>query len=121
MNLSHHPNVEALIIDLSVVIRAQASVITQGATFNDLSELVLHSIVKMAESSDAKRIDIVIDHYAELSIKSPTRLDRKSRNIGQQMVFDGETLIPNDISNSFLTDENNKCRLNAFIIQKFVS
>ena len=119
VNLSHHPNVEALIVDFSVVIRAQASVVSPGTTFNDLSESVLQNIVKMAESCDAQRIDIVSDHYTELSIKSPTRLDRKSKNIGQQMVFDGDTLIPDD--KSFLTDENNKSRLNAFIIQNFIN
>ena len=119
VNLSHHPNVEALIVDFSVVIRAQASVVSPGTTFNDLSESVLQNKVKMAESCDAQRIDNASDHYTELSIKSPTRLDRKSKNIGQQMVSDGDTLIPDD--KSFLTDENNKSRLNAFIIQNFIN
>ena len=119
VNLSHHPNVEALIVDFSVAIRAQASVVSPGTTFNDLSESVLQNKVKMAESCDAQRIDIASDHYTELSIKSPTRLDRKSKDIGQQMVFDGDTLIPDD--KSFLTDENNKSRLNAFIIQNFIN
>ena len=75
----------------------------------------------MSESCSAQRIDIVTDQYTELSIKSPTRLARKSKSFGQQILFDGETQVPNDVCESFLTDEMNKTKPNEFIIWKFVS
>ena len=36
-------------------------------------------------------------------------------------MFNGETRVPNDVCESFLTDEMNKTKLNEFIIWKFVS
>ena len=36
-------------------------------------------------------------------------------------MFDGETRVPNDVCESFLTDEMHKTKLNKFIIWKFVS
>ena len=56
---SHHPNVEELIVDLSVVIRSQASFVSPSATFNDLAESVLLNVVKLAESCNARKFDIV--------------------------------------------------------------
>ena len=89
--------------------------------FDDFSLLVIGRIIKMAESCSAQRIDTMTDRYTELSIKSPTRLARKSKSFGQQILFDDETRAPNDFCQSFLTDEMNKTKLNEFIIWKFVS
>ena len=56
----------------------------------------------MAESCNAQRIDIVTDQYTELSIKSPTRLARKSESFGQQILFDCETRVhTNDVVSHF--------------------
>ena len=54
-----------------------------------------------------------------MSIKYPTRCDRKSKGSGHQISFQGDSIIPNDIAKSFLTDEQNKTKLNEFIAQKF--
>ena len=110
---------DAIVIDLSVIIRSQAPLPSSGSTFDDFSLLVIDRIINMAESFDAQGIDIVTDQYTELSIKSPTGLGRESQSFGQQILFDGETQVPNDVCQSFLTDEMNKTRLNEFIIWNF--
>ena len=74
----------------------------------------------MAESCNAQGIDIVTDQYTEPSIKSSTRLARKLKSFGQQILFDGETQVPNDVCESFLTNEINKTKLNEFIIWNLV-
>ena len=112
---------DAIVIDLSVIIRSQAPLLSSGSTFDDFSLLVIDRIINMAESCDAQGIDIVTDQYTELSIKSPTGLARESQSFGQQILFDGETQVPNDVCQSFLTDEMNKTRLNEFIIWNFFS
>ena len=75
----------------------------------------------MAEPCNTRRIDIVTDQDTEFSIKSSTRLARKSKSRGQQILFDGETRVPNDFCQSFLTDEMKKTKLNEFIIWKVIS
>ena len=74
----------------------------------------------MAESYNAQGIDIMTDQYSEPSIKSPTRLARKFKSFGQQILFDGETRVPNDVCESFLTNEMNKTKLNDFMIWNLV-
>ena len=92
---------DATVIDLSVIIRSQAPLLSYGSTF-DFSLLVTDRIIKMAESCNAQRIDIVTDQYTELSIKSPTRLARKSESFGQQILFDCETRVhTNDVVSHF--------------------
>ena len=102
---------DAIVIHLSVMIRSQAPLLTSGLKFDDFSFLVIGRIIKMAESCNAQRIDTVTEGYSELSIKSPTRLARKSKSFGQQILFDGETRAHNDFCQSFLTDEMNKTNL----------
>ena len=110
---------DAIVIDLSVIIRSQAPLPSSGSTFDDSSLLVIDRIINMAESFDAQGIDIVTDQYTELSIKSPTGLAKESKSFGQQILFDGETQVPSDVCQSFLTDQMNKTRLNEFIIWNF--
>ena len=71
--LHSHPKVDAIVVDMSVVTRAQASVIAPGSTFNNLADGVLNYIISLAEDCEANRIDIVLDQYSDLSIKYPTR------------------------------------------------
>ena len=61
---------DAIVINLSVIIRSQAPLLPSGSTLYDFSLLVIDRIIKMTESSTAQRIDIVTDQYTELSIKS---------------------------------------------------
>ena len=100
-------------IDLSVIIRSQAPLHSSGSTFDDFSLLVIDRIIKKAESCNVQRIDIMTDQYTELSIKSPAGLERKSKSFGHKILFDGEIRVPNDVCQSFLTDEINKTKLNG--------
>ena len=112
------PTVDALVVDLSVIIRAQAANLSSGSTFDDFSACILRNIVGTATKQDAKRIDIVADQYSQKSIKYHTRLDRKAKGFGYQIEFDGKTIVPDNMANSFLTDEANKTKLNDFIAKK---
>ena len=58
---------DAIVINLSVIIRSQAPLLLSGSTFDDFSLLVIDRIIKMAESCNAQKI--VTDQYTELSIK----------------------------------------------------
>ena len=111
---------DAFVIDLSVIIRSQTPLLSSGSTFDDFHLLVMYRIIKRAESCNAERVDVVTDQYTELSIKSPTKLARKSKSFGQQILFECETRVPNDVCESILTNEMNKTKLNKFIIWKFV-
>ena len=74
-DLQFHLKVEALVVDLSVVTRAQASFITPGSTFNDLSESIIKNITGTANLHEPNRVNMVIDQYSDMSIKHPTRCD----------------------------------------------
>ena len=112
---------EALVVDLSVITRSQASIIKCGSTFNDLGDAVIRNITKTASACGASRLDMVLDIYnKQLSVKYPTRCDRKSKGFGHQISFQGSTIIPNDINKSFLSDEENKTKLNELIVRRFL-
>ena len=70
---------DAIAINLSVLIRSQASLLSSGSAF-EFSLLAIDRIIKMAESYNAQGIDIMTDQYSEPSIKSPTRLARKFKS-----------------------------------------
>ena len=80
-------NVDGLIIDLSVIIRAQAAIVPPRKTFSDFSSLVLKNIEKTAANQDVKRIDIVADQYSSRSIKFHSRTERKGNNSAHQIEF----------------------------------
>ena len=66
-------------------------------SFDDFSLLIIDRIIKMRESCNAQRIDVVTDLYTVLSIKSPTMVARKSKSFGLEILFDGETGVPSDV------------------------
>ena len=47
--------------------------------------------------------------------KYHTRLHRKSTEFGHQVSFDGNSAIPDDIGQTFFTDETSKIKLIDFI------
>ena len=59
---------DAIVIDLPVIIRSQAPLLSSGSAFDDFSLLVINRTIKMEESCSAQRIDIVTDQYTKLSI-----------------------------------------------------
>ena len=110
-------DVEGLIVDLSVIIRAQSAIIPKGKTFNELSSRVLTNISDTATYRNADRIDIVADQYSPRSIKYYTREGREAKGSGNQIEFNNDTLLPDDFEKSFLVDEKNKSRLNELIAE----
>ena len=113
---------DALVVDLSVIIRSQASVIKTGCTFDKFGDAIIKNITDTATACGATRLDMVADLYnKESSIKYATRFDRKSKGFGSQISFQGDTIVPSDLTKSFLLDEENKNNLNAFIAKRFLS
>lgn len=103
-----------LVIDLSVIVRAHAAFIsTDGKYFGDFVKRILRGIASLGTEAKADRIDIVADLYEPFSIKATTRLERGA---GQQMIFKGNSELPNDIA-SFLHNDKNKMDLNMLIAE----
>ena len=106
------PGMHGLIVDLSVLIRAEAAFVnTNDGCFDDFVKCVLQSIAALGTAIKAVRIDIVADMYDPLSIKGPTRQDR---GIGPRMIFNGESKLPEDFE-SFLKNDDNKTNLNMLV------
>ena len=107
------PTVDALVVDLSVIVRAQAAIIPFGSTFDEFSGSILRNITGAATYHGADRVDIVSDQYSDKSIRYHTRLDIQSN-----IEFDRNTVVPENIATTFLTDETNKIKLDDLIAQK---
>ena len=97
-------------VDLSVDIRARASVVNcSDTTFNEFILLVLDGIASRADNCGAEQIDLVADFYHPLSIKGSTRDDRGT---GSRIRFVMDDDLPRDLLSSltnsdFKTDLNN--------------
>ena len=105
---------DACAIDFSVVVRAQASVLS-AKTFDDFYCEIIHHLVNL--SAGCSRIDVVTDSYFESSLKAHTRDKRGS---GQYFHFSGETLLPKDFSDNFLNNCKNKELLNRFLSERLL-
>ena len=70
---------DAIVIDLSVITRSQAPLLSSGSTFDDFSLLLIDRKINMAESCHAQGNDIVTDQYTKLLIKSARRLTGESK------------------------------------------
>ena len=71
------PKVDAVVVDLSTIIRAQASIIPSGTTFDIFSAYILRNITGTAISQGAERIDIVADQYSDKSFQKPHPFGQK--------------------------------------------
>ena len=100
-----------------MIIRVQASIIPKGKTFRELSSSVLKNITDTATYKNAQRIDIVADQYSPQSIKYHTREGRKAKGLANQIEFNNDILITDDLEKSFLTDELNKTKLSELIAE----
>ena len=102
---------ETYIVDLSVEIRSKASLIKYNAyTYKQFIALVLDSIAIRAMQAKVRQIDIVVDFYYKLSIKSGTRTDR---GVSSRILFGLDDSISNNFesllkNDEFKTDLNDK-------------
>ena len=96
--------VDAIAVDSSVSALAQANIIPPGSTFDDLSGSVLQNITGSAKYHEADKIDIDPQQYSDRSIKYHKQFHRKSTGFGNQVSFDGNTAVPDDIGQTLLTD-----------------
>ena len=103
-----------IIIDLSVVIKSNASVNVE--TFNDYAALILKRVLVLGDGFD--RIDVVTDRYFKKSLKSNVR---KHRSKGSRKTFQGLSLFPKNFGNDFLFNDDNKNDLNNFLADFMIS
>ena len=104
----------AIVIDISVVIRSQTAN-TTAYTFDDFTTEVIKTLVTLAKG--CSRIDIVTDSFFNISLKADTRL---SRGIGQFLPFEPRTPIPKDFKDNFFSNSRNKHAFNAFLTKKLL-
>ena len=89
-SLPYLPNKEAIIIEMSLVIRAKcASVTSDTDCFSDLAIVIFYHVQGLTSSSD--RVDLVFDRYFEQGLKEDTR---KGLGMGSRFVFTGNTKLP---------------------------
>ena len=110
---------DSVVIDLSVIIRSEASVIkTSEYTYVEFAKHILRRLEGMAVRLKAKRLDIVADTYQDDSIKNTTR---QARGVGGLVKFNECDLMPEPKKmKEFLQNSSNKIRLNE-IIQKYAA
>ena len=85
------------IVDISVEVRARATVLNgHGYTFREFVIFALNSIASKAREHDAKQIDLVIDFYHKLSIKSGTRTER---GVASRVLFGFDGHLPRNYQN----------------------
>ena len=104
---------QGLVVDLSVIIRSEASIVSSELTYKDFATHILERVQHMAEKDRVTRVDIVQDTYDPFSIKGTTR---EERGVGSRMIFEQEDALPADID-SFLKNDGNKTELNKLISQ----
>ena len=91
------------IVDLSVEVRARASALSgHGYTFREFVIMVLNSIASKAREHDAKQIDLVIDFYHKLSIKSGTRTER---GVASRVLFGLDDHLPRNLPELLSNDD----------------
>ena len=114
-SLPYLPNKEAIIIEMSLVIRAKCASVTSDADcFSDLAIVIFYHVQSLTSSSD--RVDLVFDRYFEQGLKEDTR---KGLGMGSRFVFTGNTKLPNKMAEDFLMNRAHKNDFNEFIAKKF--
>ena len=112
------PNSEsnsAIILEMSPMIRAKcASIISDVCCFSDLAVVIFYQVQSLG--SGYGRMDLVFDRYFEKSLKEDTR---KNRGIGSRFVFTEDTILPNNMSEDFLMNSENKNEFNELLARKF--
>ena len=119
--ITESPNADGLVIDLSLIVRAQVSVILKRKTFDDLCGNIFNNIVSIGEKYRVSRIDMVADQYSQKSIKSPTRSLRKGKTSSSELQITGSSVVPEDIAKNFITNEQNKKQLNNLLDLQYLS
>ena len=103
----------AVVIELSPLLRTQN--FNSGMTFKDLAKALYDRIMVLAKGY--QRCDVVADRYFQQSLKGGLRDDRGS---GTRIIFDENTVVPNDLCANFLMNSENKSDLGYFLAEQFM-
>ena len=108
---------DVYIVDLSVQIRAKASVrdsLDKEMTYSQFCLSILNGAYNFAKSVGAKRLDIVADMYRIDSIKGPTR---KKRVMCSGIRFDAGDILPRKRKlDQYLKNDDFKVDINRLIV-----
>ena len=105
----------AVIIEMSPLIIAKCFSLTNTTCFSDFAVLLYYYILKLGMDFD--RIDLVFDRYFDNSLKEDTR---KNRGSGSRFAFTNDTALPNNMTENFLKNSQNKEDLNQYLAMKFI-
>ena len=90
---------DTYVVDLSVEIRSKACLIKNNKyTYRQFVALVLESISSRAKRAKVQQIELVVDVYYNVSIKSGTR---SNRVVSSQILFNLDDLIAKNFENLF--------------------
>ena len=100
----------AVVVDFSVIIQRYAGVLEgKSATFLKLYEMIENHVRSLFRVYKFIRVDLVMDFYHSLSLKSSTR---ENRGLGKVANFVISDLLPANLQKDFLRNDNNKKQLN---------
>ena len=78
-------------VDLSIEVRARVGKVRgQSFTYREFVLLILNSVASNFREYDIKQIDLVVDFYLKLSIKSGIRSER---GISSRILFELDVMI----------------------------
>ena len=101
---------DGLVVDLSVIIQALATVIdTSKFTYGQFADKILHHIEAFVMKLNTNNLDIVADMYHKHSIKA-------TRGSEARVVYKESDKLPDHLS-SFLKNDDNKRSFNSIISQ----
>lgn len=102
-----------MIVDLSMIVRTEASVIcTSDYTYKGFASHVLKTVERTAICRKVTRLDIVSDRYEKASIKGATRVSRGTEG---EVIFNESDNLPTNFGKVFLSNNKNKIKFNDLI------
>ena len=108
----------AVVVDFSVIIQRYAGVLEgKSATFLKLDEMIESHVRRLFRVYKFIRVDLVMDFYYSLSLKSSTR---ENRGLGKVTNFVISDLLPANLQKDFLRNDNNKKQLNKMFKRRLL-
>ena len=108
----------AVVVDFSVIIQRYAGVLEgKSATFLKLYEMIENHVRRLFRVYKFIRVDLVMDFYYSLSLKSSTR---ENRGLGKVANFVISDLLPANLQKDFLRNDNNKKQLNKMFKRRLL-
>ena len=106
----------AIILEMSPSIICAKSCSSGVECFSDFALIIYDHVMKLSQGCNC--IDLILDRFFQDSLKIGTRSQRVS---GSMFSFEGDdTLIPNNMEQSFTRESKNKNELNEYLAKRFM-